>query len=120
MASKEDVILIVDDEDSTRSLLIGILELEGFNAIGFSNGVDALQYMAQSDPPCLIVLDLRMPLMDGWELRSALLKDQRLAKVPVVVVTAFDPTAGASLSAVRVFRKPVDLEALLGVVRSNC
>lgn len=120
MVSAEDTVLVIDDEASTRSLLIEILEFEGLKAIGFADGAEALDYLASAQPPCLIVLDMRMPVMDGPEFRAALLRDPRLARIPVVIVTALDPSSAAGLSAVRVLRKPVDLEALLSVVRKNC
>lgn len=120
MAAGENTVLVIDDERSTRSLLVQILEFEGFKAIGFANGAEALDYLARSEAPCLIVLDMRMPVMDGAQFRAALLQDARLAGIPVVIVTAFDPSSAANLSALRVFRKPVDVEALLGVVRKNC
>ena len=120
MVSSEDTVLVVEDEGSTRSLLIQILEFEGFKAIGCANGAEALDYLAHSEPPCLIVLDMRMPVMDGPQFRSSMLRDPRLAKIPVVIVTAFDPSSAANLSPIRVLRKPVDVDALLGVVRANC
>jgi CheY-like chemotaxis protein len=120
MVSGEDTVLVVEDEGSTRSLLTQILEFEGFKAIGFANGAEALDYLTHSEAPCLIVLDMRMPVMDGPQFRSALLQDPRLARIPVVIVTAFDPSSAAHLSALRVFRKPVDIAALLSVVRKNC
>jgi CheY-like chemotaxis protein len=65
-------------------------------------------------------MDLRTPVMDGPRFRAALLQDPRLAKVPVVVVTALDPSAAAGLGALRVLRKPVDIEVLVSVIRQHC
>ena len=112
--------MVVEDDEQARRLLSQILEFEGFSVVGFANGAEALRYLEKSEPPCLIILDLRMPVMDGSEFRAAMLRDPRLAKIPAVVVTAFDPSAARELSALRVFKKPVDVEALLGVVRENC
>jgi CheY-like chemotaxis protein len=120
MAADEDTILVVEDEDEARTSLMQILEFEGFRVLGFSNGAEALAYLAQSKEPCVIVMDIRMPVMGGSEFRTAMLRDERLAKIPVVVVTALEPTAAAGLSAVRVFRKPVDVDALVEVIRQNC
>jgi CheY-like chemotaxis protein len=61
-----------------------------------------------------------MPVMDGAQFRAAMLRERRLANIPVVVVTAFEPPAAANLGALRVFRKPVDVDALLNTVRENC
>jgi CheY-like chemotaxis protein len=115
-----DTVLVVEDEEEARTSLVEILEFEGFRVLGFSNGAEALRYLEQAEQPCLILMDIRMPVMDGPQLRSALLRDQRLAKIPVVVVTALEPSVAAGLSALRVFTKPLDIDALLSVVRSNC
>jgi CheY-like chemotaxis protein len=115
-----NTVLVVEDEEDARASLAQILELEGFRVIGFSNGAEAMQYLAQAQQPCVIVMDIRMPVMDGRQLRSALLRDPRLASIPVVVVTALEPADAAGLSVLKVFRKPLDVEALLTVVRENC
>jgi CheY-like chemotaxis protein len=120
MAADGDIVVVVEDEEEARTSLVQILEFEGFRVLGFSNGAEALEYLERSEQPCLIVMDIRMPVMDGPQLRSALLRDQRLAKIPVVVVTAMEPSAAAGLSALRVFKKPLDVDALLRVVRNNC
>jgi CheY-like chemotaxis protein len=118
--TKDDLLMVVEDEEEARTFLIQILEYEGFKVVGFSNGADALDYLVKSAEPCLIVLDIRMPVMDGPQLRAAMLQDPRLARIPVVVVTALDPSAAAGLLPVRVFRKPVNVEALIAVVRQHC
>ena len=115
-----DKVMLVEDDLETRTFLGQILELEGFEVVTFSNGLQALDYLAQSAPPCLIILDLRMPIMDGPQFRAAMLADPRFALIPVIVVTAFEPSSAAALSALRVFRKPLDVTALLGVIRKNC
>jgi CheY-like chemotaxis protein len=120
MTADEETVLVVEDEDEARTSLMQILEIEGFRVLGFSNGAQALDYLAQSREPCVIVMDIRMPVMGGSEFRSVMLRDERLAKIPVVVITALEPTAAAGLAAVRVFRKPVDVDALLDVIRRNC
>ena len=120
MSPHEDTVLVIEDEDEARNFLIQILELEGFVAKGFSNGAEALEFLRHSELPCLIVLDVRMPVMDGPRFRAAMVADPRLATVPLVVVTAFDPSVGAGLSALRVFTKPVDVNALVELIRRNC
>jgi CheY-like chemotaxis protein len=120
MVSNEEEVMVVEDDREARTYLAQLLQLEGFKVVTCSNGAEALNHLAGSVLPCLIILDLRMPVMDGTQFRSAMLRDPRLAKIPVVVVTAFEPPAAASLSAVRVFRKPFDIDALLGTVRENC
>jgi CheY-like chemotaxis protein len=112
--------LLVEDDDEARGLFAEILEKEGFGVITFSNGRDALEHLWNQEPPSLVILDLRMPVMDGIQLRSVMLQDRRLAKIPAIAVTAFDQPATAQLSLAKVFRKPVDLTALLSLVRQHC
>jgi CheY-like chemotaxis protein len=113
-------ILVVEDEDESRQVLMQILELEGFKAVGACNGVEAMEYLHSSDLPCLIILDLLMPVMNGREFRIALLQVADLAKIPVVVVSALDSSAVSDLGVVRAFRKPLDIDALVKIVRENC
>ena len=120
MAPEHDVVLVVDDEDEARDALTQLLEFEGFKVFGCRHGLDALEYLGKSDPPCVIVTDIRMPVMDGLEFRKFLLGDARLARIPIIVVTGLDPFASTALGAQRVFRKPVDVEALVAAVRRNC
>src|SRR6266481_6550298 len=96
-ATNDDTVLVVEDDDETRAALIQLLEIEGFKVLGFANGAEALDYMHKSEEPCLVVMDMRMPVMDGPALRAALLLDPRLAVVPLVVVTAYDPSAASGL-----------------------
>ena len=121
MAAPKDTIMLVEDDDEARGLFAEILETEGFNVIGFSNGRDALEHLRKAALPCLMILDVQMPVMNGAELRSAMLQDRRLAKIPAVIVSAFaQPANTANLSLAKVLRKPVDVAALLNVVRQYC
>ncbi|MGA2408784.1 MAG: response regulator [Candidatus Binataceae bacterium] len=119
MAAK-DTVLVVEDDDQARDFLVEILVFEGFKALGFPNGAEALNYLNAAPPPCLIILDLLMPVMDGSQFRKAILQDTALAAIPVVVVTALDAPAAKDLGAVGILRKPVDLDALLTIVRNHC
>ena len=121
MASLVDEVMVVEDEPESRAYLVQLLEFEGFKVIAFANGAEALDDLrVRQNLPCLIVLDMRMPVMDGPQFRAAMLLDPRLATIPVVVVTAFEPSAASKMSALRVFRKPIDIDAFLGTVRENC
>ncbi|HZP44826.1 MAG TPA: response regulator [Candidatus Binataceae bacterium] len=121
MTAVDDVVMVIEDEPATRTFMAELLRLEGFKVIACENGAEALQYLVQSlHLPCLIIMDMRMPVMDGPTFRAAMLADARLAEVPVVVVTAYEPAAAARLAARRVFRKPVDVVALLATVKEFC
>jgi two-component system, OmpR family, response regulator CpxR len=72
--------LAVNVTEESRQVLMQILELEGFKAVGACNGVEAMDYLHTSDLPCLIILDLLMPVMNGTQFRAALLNVADLAK----------------------------------------
>jgi len=112
-------ILVVDDDQGAMEALSDILEYEGYHVERAQNGRQALEHLQTTRPcPDLIVLDLLMPVMDGWEFRMRQKEDPELAGVPVLVVTAIGATAG--FDAVSVLRKPVDVDALLRTVARYC
>jgi CheY-like chemotaxis protein len=82
------VVLVVDDDDDLRRTLCDVLTDEGFETVGVPDGAAALAYLERSPLPAAILLDLMMPNMDGWMFRERQLGDPRLAKIPVVVMTA--------------------------------
>ena len=112
-------ILIVDDDKDVRSALAEMLEGEGYTVAGAPNGHEALQLMRGGLHPAVILLDLMMPGMDGWDFRSEQERDPAFARVPVVIVSA----AGFSQESIRTqFRpaayvpKPLERAKLLDVV----
>jgi CheY-like chemotaxis protein len=113
-------ILIVEDEQESREFLSELFESKGFRVAEASNGAEAWQFLQQSGRPCIIILDVNMPIMDGRQFRSMQLRDPWLAKIPTVVVSAADPSSIADLGATAVIRKPVDVDALIQVVEANC
>src|SRR6476646_6367807 len=78
-------ILIVDDDKDVRSALAELLEGEGYAVAGAHNGHEALQLMRAGLHPAVILLDLMMPVMDGWDFRSEQQRDPAFAGVPVVI-----------------------------------
>ena len=117
-----DVVLIVDDHDDIRESLGELLTDEGYGVALAANGREALHYLRANDPPCLILLDLMMPVMNGYEFRSLQRQDPNLAGIPVAVVSGREDAAmsAAEMHAVRCLVKPVDLDALLQTVASHC
>jgi CheY-like chemotaxis protein len=97
-----------------------ILELEGYRVSTVSNGKEALDLLRVIEPPCLILLDLMMPVMNGWEFLKAQKGDSALATIPVVVVSAAHGMLPRPPEADAAMKKPVDLEVLLKVVRDWC
>src|SRR5688572_5458821 len=84
----EPPILVVEDDPEQRETLCAMLDLEGFEHAEASNGREALDYLEGFPAPCLVLLDLDMPVMNGWDFRRIQLADERLSAIPVVVVTA--------------------------------
>ena len=106
-------ILIVDDDAGSRTALANVLRDEGFLVEAVENGHAALEYLRSASPPRLIVLDLMMPGMDGWDLRHEQKRDPKLATIPVIAVSA----AGKLVDADAQFRKPLDLDKFLAAVK---
>jgi CheY-like chemotaxis protein len=110
-------VLLVEDDDDTRSSISEFLEEEGYRTVATANGEDAQAYLRRSPPPACIVLDLMMPVMDGWTLAS-LMRDGHLPQVPIVVITAAEAHWGYPAEPGQVLRKPVNAERLLRLVRA--
>ncbi len=113
-------VLIVEDDPDIRQSLKDAIDLEGFKTLEAANGVEGLQALHRADRPCLVLLDLMMPVMNGWDFLKAMRSDDLLATVPVLVVTAFSRAPESSDNVVKVLKKPVDLEALLKFVHRHC
>ena len=119
---KRHCILVVEDDPDIREMEIAVLEDVGYTVAAAMNGADALDYLRESVRPCLIMLDLMMPVMDGFEFCRERRKDADLAKIPVVIVSAIardDPRIVDS-GVVAHIRKPLDIELLIGTVARLC
>lgn len=84
----QQLILIVEDDDDSRRMLELLLASNDYETMSARNGAEALERMRERKP-CLVLLDLQMPVMSGWEFRERQLQDPALADVPVLCVTAF-------------------------------
>jgi CheY-like chemotaxis protein len=113
-------VLIVEDDDDLREMMAQLLSLEGFQAAAVANGREALDYLREEDAPGVILLDLMMPVMDGWEFRRRQQADPALAAVPVIVLSALDQSRAGDVRADAVLNKPLDFDRLLALVRSYC
>ena len=113
--------LVVEDEAVPRQLLHALLTMHGYDVLEASNGQEGLQRLREATPD-LILLDLNMPVMDGWEFRAAQrsLLDEHLAATPIVVMTGADGAAAhaASLSAAGLVEKPFNPDRLLGAIEA--
>jgi CheY-like chemotaxis protein len=114
-------LLLVDDDFATREVMSMILAGEGYRVATAANGADALQRLHDSDRPCLILLDLSMPIMDGPTF-CARCKDEGLGSVPVILVSSDHDIAAkaAALGADDYLEKPVDTIQLLDAIRKRC
>jgi CheY-like chemotaxis protein len=115
-------VLVVEDDDEIRELVSEMLAENGFTVVTAANGQEALDRLGAAARPCVILLDLMMPVMDGWQLRSRLLADPSLRDIPVIVVSgAADLHESVdALKAARVLTKPVKWPALLESVQAHC
>jgi len=108
-------VLVVEDDELTREVLVSLLESEGFSVVSAEDGRQALEHL-QTAPPAVVLLDLNLPEIDGWQLRALMLADPRLAKVPCVIMTAGrDPSAYAVPADMMLF-KPMPEDQLLRTI----
>ncbi|XYI00123.1 response regulator [Sorangium sp. So ce1128] len=114
--SRPRTILVIEDDQGVMSALIEVLSDEGYEVMTAANGAEALAMLREGPPPSLIVLDLMMPVMDGYAFRAEQLRTPAIAGVPVVVFTAGAAPRAAELGHVDILKKPVRLRALLDVI----
>jgi CheY-like chemotaxis protein len=116
-------LLVVDDDDDIREALASVIRQEGYAVDEAPDGRVALEYLRSSpNKPCVVLLDLMMPVMNGWDLVDEIANDQALRSIPVVLLTA--DTRGASsdprTSGLPVVPKPLDLDMLMRFVEQSC
>jgi two-component system response regulator MprA len=109
-------IMLIEDDSDLADALADVLTMEGYRIVYAADGMAALALLAESELPDLILLDLMMPNMNGWEFREAQRLNERLAAIPVVVLSATGERS-RPIEATRILRKPVTLETLLATVK---
>jgi CheY-like chemotaxis protein len=113
-------VLVVDDDPNLVRLMSKFLKLEGFAPVSAGNGQEALAYLRGGGDASVILLDLRMPVMDGWAFRREQRGDPVLADIPVVVLSGVFNERIQELDAAASFHKPVSFPEVVGVVRRLC
>ncbi|MES2888598.1 MAG: response regulator [Pseudomonadota bacterium] len=117
-------VLVIEDDPFIRDTLQELLELEGFSVAAAENGRAGLNLLTPEAPPRLILLDLMMPVMDGWEFLEIIHREPRdyRAAIPIVVVSAAANVAQGlkEQHGCEVMPKPVDVDRLLKLVHTHC
>lgn len=115
-------ILVVDDNADNRYLLLHMLQLNGYSVLSAVNGRDALD-VAQKSSPDLVLMDMSMPVMDGWTATSLLKQEPRLSHIPVIAVTGhitYDDLRRASeVGCSDHLEKPIDYDVLIHTVAAH-
>jgi CheY-like chemotaxis protein len=110
---REASVLIIDDDSGSREALAELLVDEGYGVATAEDGADGLAYLRTGHRPQVILLDLMMPGIDGWDFRAEQKRDEVLARIPVIAISA----AGKLIDADYSLRKPVKIDALLTLLR---
>jgi CheY-like chemotaxis protein len=110
-------ILLAEDDLDIRDIVQELLEEKGYDVIPARTGKQALDFLSMDprSPPDIVILDLMMPIVTGWQVLEAIQRDPALAKIPVVVLTAASQDRPSGVAAF--LRKPFRIEALLDVVK---
>lgn len=118
----EKTILIIEDDPDIRDTMAQILDEEGYRTFTASSGLDALQQLRDGLRPHLILLDLMMPIMDGWQFREEQEKNPAIAAIPVVLISAAGQIGRDVPRITRgtYIRKPISFEVLLSTVEKFC
>jgi CheY-like chemotaxis protein len=111
-------VLVVEDDVDIREMLGELLEDEGYDTALAKDGQEALELLSTIPRPCLVLADLVMPVMDGWDLLKALSLDDRFATIPVVVMSGANKTSFPAQ--MQVLKKPADADILLEIVHGHC
>ena len=111
-----ETVLIVEDETKARDVLVELLRKDGREFVTAGDGQEAIECLAKGPRPRVILLDLMMPRMDGWEFLRRQSADPSIARIPTIVLSGSDRPAGAKHQ----LTKPVDVERLRVLVDQYC
>jgi len=111
----EKKLLVIEDDPDLGDVLCRVLSLSGYRASRATDGLIALEMLRSEELPDVILLDMMLPRMNGWEFRRAQLEDERLKDIPVIVLSAVAETV-EPIGAARRLRKPIDLNTLFSTI----
>lgn len=112
-------ILIIEDDDAIREMMASILEIEGHRTVMAKNGKEGIEALQSEVPPDVVLLDMMMPVMNGWQVLDFLRTNATTRQIPVVIVSAYGETARAARPKAFV-PKPVQLKTLLDAIERSC
>jgi CheY-like chemotaxis protein len=122
VAASVPTVLVVDDDGDIRDAICLVLEHNGYRALAASNGEEALTRLRANAPVDLILLDMMMPVMDGWGFRKSQPDGPAFVEIPVIVLTGDGRASSkaAAIGAAGYLKKPLDLGDLLAAVARHC
>ena len=111
----QKTVLVVEDNDAAREGIAFLLQDAGYQVAAVENGKQALEYLSENRPPALILLDMLMPVLDGWRFMEELQQHSRPLAVPIIITTGtiLTPEWAAAHGCAGFLRKPIEREALL-------
>lgn len=113
-------ILIVEDEQAICDTLVEVLEINGYSVLTANNGKEALQVLERNPPPCIILLDLMMPVMGGMDFLEYIDKLDKYKHIPILILSAFNYTEHKYKNVVGFLKKPMKLDALMHIIEEHC
>ncbi len=116
-----NLVLLVEDDHDIREVTLQVLQDLEYRPVAAENGQQALNMLRTMDElPCLVLLDLMMPIMNGWQLLDILRSDNRLSQVPVVVMSAVVDFSADTLDVAGYLRKPATYDQVHEILKQNC
>ena len=119
-AAQRCLVAIIEDDNEFRDMLRELLEEEQYRVVAVSNGAEALETLRGETLPNVILLDVSMPVMDGFDFLRFRNDDPQLAAVPVVLVTNAKPHERPTIGVNDVVRKPIDIDEILFAIKRYC
>jgi len=121
LGQKEGPVLVVDDDEPFRTEIVEALQRSGYSVVSAGDGREALEYLRGQSTPALVILDMMMPLRDGWSLFEAVKGDPHLSSVPIVLLTCVGESQDIGPGDVTGYlRKPVRMKKLLRIAEQHC